>query len=512
MGDHTYKKKDSGVYDALNMLVYDYLSKMKYEGSAKVFFNEASLGDFKPTEGMPILAQWYAAFHDISAVRSGLSSNAQDLSRIEGIMMKLENEKRRYQNIGRIDPTSMGYGGAMDPYKQYPMYYQPQQFDQRKMYEMYGHVSPPVDAAPRFYDPRKAGMGTSGYKAGQGYPRYPRFEDQNASSAKIPPRQFRDEGKSNSATSPSMTAAQSNSSPLFESVLGTGDRLFGLKEVMAFVPNEHTTVCSAVARDHKLLFIASSNRTITAVNLLSGKSESVVETDDKQVIEMKIRECEGIITIVCGVGGSELILVRCVIKECITLEIFGALRGHTTSIVSYEVLDSIHSLDSGGIMRKWSLEGVFEREEVLSGEIHHICCISEDNFMFADRQRVYVYDFELNIEMMEILKGQALGIKRIKEGFIVVFRNQVIWLDKRIQKVKILNVNENIKTAALIDEDLVAVSSQSAWFDNGKSLTKMKLHETSIVSLDGVNVFRKPSVVSCSANGECKIWIRYIGD
>lgn len=509
MGDHTYKKKDSGIYDALNMLVYDYLSKMKYEGSAKIFFSEAGLGDFKPTEGMPILAQWYAAFHDISAVRSGLSSNPQDLNRIEGIMMKLENEKRRYQHIGRVDPTSMGYGGSMDPYKQYPMYYQPQQFDQRKMY---GHVSPPIDATPRFYDPRKAGMGTPGYKAGQGYSRYPRFEDQNTPSAKMPSRQFRDEGRSGSAPSPSISAAQGNSSPLFESSLGTGDGQFGLKEVMAFMPNEHTTVCSIVARDHKLLFIASSNKTITAINLLSGKSESVVETDERQVIEMKIKECEGIITIVCGIGGNELLLVRCTIKECTNLEVFGTLKGHAAPIVNYEVLDSIHSLDSGGMMRKWSLEGMFEREEVLSGEILHICCISEDNFMFADRQRVYVYDFELNIEMMEILKGQALGIKRIKEGFIVVFRNQAIWLDKRIQKVKLLNVNENISTAALIDEDLVAASSQSAWFDNGKSLTKMKLHEASIISLDGVNVFRKSSVVSCSANGECKIWIRYIGD
>ncbi|CAD25338.2 hypothetical protein [Encephalitozoon cuniculi GB-M1] len=511
MGDHTYKKKDSGIYDALNMLVYDYLLKMKYEGSAKIFFNEAGLENFKPGEGMPILAQWYAAFHDISAVRSGLSSNLQDLNRIEGIMMKLENEKRRYQHIGRIDPGAMGYGGTVDPYKQYPMYYQ--QFDQRKMYEMYGQMSPTADATPRFYDPRKGSMPGPGYRAAQGYPRYhPRFEEQGVPPAKMAPKQFRDEGRSGNVESPSIATNQEGSSPLFESVLGGGDRQFGLKEVMLFVPSEHTAVCSAVAGEHKILLVASSNKTITAVNLLSGKNESTVETDEKQVVEMKIREYEDEIIVVCGIADNELLLVRCTMKGSANLEIAGILRGHTASIVSFEVLDSIHSLDSGGIMRKWTLNGVFEREEVLSGEILHICCISEDNFMFADRQRVYVYDFELNIEMMEILKGQALGIKRIKDGFIVVFRNQAIWLDKRIQKVKVLNVNESIRTATLIDGDLVAASSQNVWFDNGKSLAKIKLHETGIVALDGVNVFRKPSVISCSASGECKIWIKYVGD
>ncbi|ADM11437.1 uncharacterized protein Eint_041500 [Encephalitozoon intestinalis ATCC 50506] len=512
MGDYTYKKKDSGIYDTLNMLVYDYLLKMKYEGSAKLFINEAGIGDFKPGDGMPVLAQWYAAFHDISAVRSGLSSNLQDLSRIEGIMMKLENEKRRYQHIGRMDPTAMGYGGGMDPYKQYPMYYQHQQFDQRKMYEMYGQASPTADGGPRFYDPRKGGASGPGYRASQGYSRYPRFEEQNVPSGKVPPRNFRDEGRNGNAVSPSLAPSQGDSSPLFESGVGVGDKVFGLKEAMSFVPNEHVTVCSAVAKDHKLLFVASSNKTITAVNLLSGKKELGVETDGKQVVEMKIKEHSNDILIVCGTGGNELLLVRCIVKEGMSLEVSGTLRGHAAPIVSYEVLDSIHSLDSGGMMRKWNLEGMFEREEVLSGEILHICCISEDNFMFADRQRVYVYDFELNIEMMEILKGQALGIKRVKEGFIVVFRNQVIWLDKRIQKVKVLNVNENIRTATLIDENLLAASSHSVWFDSGKSLTKMKLHESNIIGLDSVNIFRKSSIVSCSASGECKVWIRHIGD
>lgn len=490
MGDYTQKKKESGMHSALNMLIYDYLVKMKYEGAAKVFFAEAALGDFKPAEGSPLLAQWYGAFHDISAVRSGLSSNVRDLSRIEGIMMKLENEKRRHQSIGRADPMMYGMR-EMETYKP-PMYYQHPQFEQRGMYDVYGQTSP-TDQAPRFYNPRKD------YRA-MGHPGYPRFEDQMG-AAKTP-RQ-RDARFMGSPMAPKEEAKEMDPAAV-------RNKPFGLKEVMTFVPSEHRLVCSVIAREHRLMFAASADKSIAAVNLLSGKNEARVESGT-QIVEMKVREYEDCVVVVCGLGTSELLLGKYSVKE----KRFGALEmlsGHMAPVVSYEVLDFVHSLDSSGIMRRWSLQGVFEREEVVSGDVVHICCISKDNFLLADKQRVYVYDFELNIEMMEILRGEVLEIKRADEGFLVVFRSQVVWLDKRIEKVKALSIGEGIRTAALIDCDLVAASSHDAWFSTGKALNRMKLHEAGVVGLDSVNLFRKPSVVSSSANGECKVWIKYLGD
>lgn len=507
MGDYGHKKRESSIYNTLNMLVYDYLVKTKYEGTAKVFLNEAGLGDFKPTEGAPILAQWYAAFHDISAVRSGMSSSVHDLSRIEGIMMRLENERRRHQHIGRVDPTIYGGMREMDSYK-YPMYY-PHHFEQRKMYEMYGQMSP-VEPVPRFYDPRKS---VSDYRSMQGHLRYPpRFDEQPPVQNMKPPMRQRDGRYVNvNINSPMMPKAEP--SPSLDPVLSAGDKPFGLKEIMGFVPCEHPLVCSATAREHKILMIASSNKTVTAVNLLSGKNEAVVETNGNQVIDIKMQEHEEYIVVVCNVGSNELLLMRYAVKGDVRFEIVGMLRGHMAPIVSYEVLGFIYSLDGNGIMRRWSLHGVFEREEVLSGNVIHICCISEDNFMLADKQRVYVYDFELNIEMMEILRGHALEIKRIDKGFIVIFRNQAVWFDKRVHKVKSLSTNnETIKTATLIDSDIVVASSHDAWFSTGKALNRMKLHEASVISLDSVNMFRKSSIVSCAVNGECKIWSKYLND
>ncbi|KAM0672041.1 hypothetical protein CWI42_041990 [Ordospora colligata] len=495
MGDHAYKKKESSAYDVLNMLVYDYLMKMNYEGSAKMFCSEAGLGEFKSNEGAPVLAQWYSVFHEISAVRSGFLSNSQDLARIEGIMMRLENEKRRQQQIGKMDGAVGGYGRGMDAYKRQSMPYQ-QQYDQRKIY---GQQTPPSsEGMSGFYDPRKQMPG--GYRMPHMSTRQNWFDEQNTIGSK-PSRRHVDERSDVLESSMGHTLAERQHT----------DGSIGLKEVMCFVPGEATIICSAVAQEHKMLIVSFSSKTIMVVNLLSGKTESMIETIE-QVHDMKIKEYEDQVVIVCGIGGNDLLILRCEMKGGVHLEISNVLKGHNAPIVSYEVLDFIHSLDSAGIMRKWNMNGVFEREEVLSGDIAHICCISEDNFMFADKNRVYVYDFELNIEMMEILKGQVTEIKRIKEGFIIVFNNQAIWLDKRVQKVKTLSINEGVKTAALIDGNLVVASFQNVWFNNGKSLSRVKLHDTNVIGLECVNVFRKSSIVSCSAGGECKMLVKCLED
>ncbi|KAH9411546.1 hypothetical protein HK407_04g06480 [Ordospora pajunii] len=503
MGDHAYKKKESNAYDVLNMLVYDYLMKMKYEGSAKMFCSEACLGEFKSNEGAPVLAQWYGAFHEISAVRSGFSSNSQDLARIEGIMMRLENEKRRQQQIGKMEGAAAGYGRGMDAYKRQSVPYQ-QQYDQRKMYGQ--QMSPSSEGMPGFYDPRKQAPG--GYRMPHMSSRQNWFDEQNAIASK-PSRRHAEE-RPEGLESP-MAHILGDGQHTEGGAMGLSERLSGLKEVMCFVPGEATIICSAVAQEHKMLVVSFSSKAIMVVNLLSGKKESMIETIE-QVHDMKLKEYEDQVVIVCGVGGNDLLILRCGMKGVVHLEIANVLKGHNAPIISYEVLDFIHSLDSAGIMRKWSMNGVFEREEVMSGEIVHICCISEDNFMFADRHRVYVYDFELNIEMMEIMKGQAIEIKRIKEGFIIVFSNQAIWLDKRVQKMKALSISEEVKTATLIDGNLVVASSQNAWFNNGKSLNRIKLHDTSVIGLECVNVFRKSSIVSCSAGGECKMLVKCLED
>lgn len=85
-----------------NRLVYEYLLKMQYEKTAKAFKSEAQVVDIHVTDTPPVLLNWYHVFMETADVRSGKTYIPEVLNRIEGIMLKLENEKQRYSRMSAI--------------------------------------------------------------------------------------------------------------------------------------------------------------------------------------------------------------------------------------------------------------------------------------------------------------------------------------------------------------------------------------------------------------------------
>lgn len=83
----------------LEILIHDYLKKRNYTETANKFQKEANIPDYNPKDCIPILFEWFNAFNDIYNVRSGRVGCQENLARIENVMLKLENEKRRYRNM-----------------------------------------------------------------------------------------------------------------------------------------------------------------------------------------------------------------------------------------------------------------------------------------------------------------------------------------------------------------------------------------------------------------------------
>lgn len=84
----------------LDILIHDYLKKCKYIETANSLKKEANIRDYNPKDCTPLLYEWFGAFNDIYNVRSGRVGCQENLARIENVMLKLENEKRRYRNMG----------------------------------------------------------------------------------------------------------------------------------------------------------------------------------------------------------------------------------------------------------------------------------------------------------------------------------------------------------------------------------------------------------------------------
>lgn len=97
--------KEDNEKDSLNLLIYEYLLKNNFQKAASVFKEEADITNYSPTDSRPVLATWHSMFLETVDVRSGNKACSDSLNRIEGIMLKLENEKQRYARMRGLSPA-----------------------------------------------------------------------------------------------------------------------------------------------------------------------------------------------------------------------------------------------------------------------------------------------------------------------------------------------------------------------------------------------------------------------
>lgn len=119
-----------------NRLVYEYLLKMQYEKAAKLFKVEAQVGDVRVNDTAPVLLNWYNIFIETADVRSGKTYVPESLNRIEGIMLKLENDRQRYARMSAVVAPQ-----RKSPLGQVPNYYD-------AVEKPYSHERPPLPTFP----------------------------------------------------------------------------------------------------------------------------------------------------------------------------------------------------------------------------------------------------------------------------------------------------------------------------------------------------------------------------
>ncbi|KAM0674545.1 hypothetical protein GVAV_002163 [Gurleya vavrai] len=93
---------DLGGNFTLEVLIHEFLCKKRYNGAAKIFRIEANLpiNNADPRR-FSLLQDWFEAFNDIYNARCGNIRSVENLTRIEGIMLRLDNEKKRHALLGR---------------------------------------------------------------------------------------------------------------------------------------------------------------------------------------------------------------------------------------------------------------------------------------------------------------------------------------------------------------------------------------------------------------------------
>jgi len=156
--------------DGFNKLIYEYLLKQNYNKTASVFLAECNIGNIHINDYPPTLFRWYVNFIETADIRCGNLYVPESLNRIEGIMLRLENEKQRFLRMipNKLSPKIPLKSGHYD--QQHNPYDQPHNhYDQP--------ASPVMERAPQYhqdyYRPKYPAVPESPQT--QGY--YPRSEN-----------------------------------------------------------------------------------------------------------------------------------------------------------------------------------------------------------------------------------------------------------------------------------------------------------------------------------------------
>lgn len=458
MKDYVFipKKREQNVINSLNILIHDYLVKMKFEKTAKIFSTEAFIQENCNNDSTPALFQWYLAFHEISNIRCGISSDTGDLARIEGVMLKLENEKKRYQQMGRID--NLNQYGINDMMKSPNINY----------------FSEQSNLDPRRGKDLKVKSGEQNFK-------YKYHYNNNIS---ISPKMF-----------------ENNTDPF-----SNNDKEFKLKIMHSIKISDKNIIYSVMSKDFNILFNVFNNMTIGSFNCITLKNECIVETNSKQISQIRIKDTPDFIWIVASFDTNDLMVIRYLVKDC-KFEMAGYLRGHTDKILCFDVSEYIYSIDVKGLFRKWNFKGYCEKEDFFNGKINKLFSFTENCLIISDGIRTYLYDHEINMDMSEISKGILVDIKKQDNLFLLIFTDKVLIYDKALNKLKILSVPDNsVKSATLIDFDIIIGSSKILWYESLGRLNKCTVLEKSdILSIENISNYKQGHILVISKNGEIKI-------
>ncbi|WUR04992.1 WD40 repeat domain-containing protein [Vairimorpha necatrix] len=545
----TPKKKDLNIINSLNTLIYDYLLKMKFDKTAQVFITEAYIGEKVANELPPALFEWYLAFHEISNIRCGITNNSGDVARIEGIMLKLENEKKRYQHMGRLD----GYYGKQegnDVYGYNAQYYGTSPRMNRTRYEdvnykvAYGKYSSDESQYSKYSsDDLTYGKFDPQYLTNEEYKSRPhkeyirnqditrndntRNEEYISKSRDITRNQdftrkedynqeYKDynqdynqdyirnvvRNKDKVKNEYLFKNDDSISPNVFDPLLSNDD--FIIKTISSLRLSDREVITSCVSRDHKRLFNVYNNKTIGSFNYVLFKNECIVETNGKQITMMKIKDTPDFIWIVATFDTNELMVIRYLIND-LKFEMAGYLRDHKNKISCFDISEYIVSLDIKGNLKRWNFKGQIEKEEKYGEFINSLYIYNESKYILSDSTRTYLYDHNEHKEISEISKGYLLNLKYYDGLFIFVFTDKVLICDKSLNKIKNLLIPD-IKGATVVEGKILVVTSQVLWYESPVRLSKCSiLDKDEIINIESINNYKAGHFLILTKKGELKI-------
>ncbi|ELQ76707.1 putative WD40/YVTN repeat-like domain, LisH dimerization motif protein [Trachipleistophora hominis] len=538
----------------LNVLIHEYLTKNNFPQTAMTFKNEAGIAEYADTTSNSVLLEWFRMFNEICMVRSGSTSDFENLARIEAIMLRLENEKMRYYNVTKDKNFDNDKMRMLPMMRRQPRYGREQEVrypvpprfnerrpqrndyasdDFRREYEDYRRMSAFSERDMRQGDARAEMRGMEMREGMRTDTRDVTFRDPVRPELKYDPREaMRDNPPTpgnnygyNSLINLNLeTRRQSAPDSKFEDVKET-KKVYqnSLKEINSFFFDQKIS-CSASTNN--LLFVALSDRTVQIINLLSMKIVGSFEPHAKPVVEIKVLVLndESLFehksmdeqSVSGGETGEKVLL--CTNSREKEIKVFRASDDGSMSNVcavlprnvaftSALTKDWVYTVDLDGEFCKFDITGALKERVMMDEGVKQLVHYKDDLFIVNTRERVHVYDYAKRESIRDLSNEPALLIVHYNDLFALLHRDMVVIFGSDLKRLNAISVVNRMNSLAVLDENnvFVGVYRQIYWHSFNSLITNEK-HSGTITALEICNLFGRTVIISMSQTGECKVW------
>lgn len=474
----------------LDILIHEYLTKKRHSNAANIFRQEAKVPDYNLTHNTPLLLDWFNAFNDIYNVRSGNVKNKDSISRVEAVMLKLENEKKKY------------YGRKEDALSRKDMHGQEKRQD-------YWHSQGPNDGylyndegnnggersayrgTKPYYEGHKGNYYSEDNNYGPYYGKEQKRNERNYASGENMHKYYPHEKRGGSIEDVNSFYGKQEPYYYYDKPAG----FLGLVTTL----HVHTQRITAFCYSDSFFITGSTDRSISIIDIRTMKP--CIISLNKPVIDLKMHKSSD--------AKPEIVFVAT------DTEVFSFISGsseplqtftiQSSPIVGIDISDEVLTLDVEGILRRWAFTGDFIENVSLQG-IKSFICVGKGLALISDRSKVILYDYKKNELVREIISSPGV-LKKYAKGYLCLLRDSVYILDNDFDILNLINVNDMVQSACMVDDGSVLVGLYNCIQKHGKGPVMLTEAAVGVICcIEVISGFGKKYVVTCSQEGECKVW------
>lgn len=435
----------------LNALIYEYLVKKNYTGSAKVFKVEGDVSGINITQGSSALLDWFIAFNDLYNVRSGRGKVSGIAGKIDSILGKNAAEEPREEFQGRFTPS---------------------------WFEKPAHPPHPG------HQPRDSPRDKFA-KEGDLLNTILELDDTEYTSAQRKPRYEKDPGNH-----------------------------LVMKEISKLRLHSQKINTMSICHQKKVLATGGADGYICLVDLTNLAEVVKFESHTMQISQVKVKEAETSPPDAAMYFGSASLdreaKVYKVTKQDRKLDVsvFLYLKGHKSSIKALDFGHTkIYTMGIDGELRIWSMEGVCLGAFALRRTAKLIASRSDFLIVICDINSISLFNPETALYVKEISAKGALSLYKTPNNTLFVLADSVVVYDKMFYSHQVIPLPaERIHSCCAVGGRLFLGGYQMIYEVLDKQVYKSPAHEGIVSAIEGTVINNCLVLLTSSREGEVKIW------